>query len=102
MAAGARRQFAGAGPLIHYYVRGLIRFGKYLIYVALENFYSVPDDLATHAIVAKVETVQLPFSARMPCGTCFIGPTPHHIRKPWDKTPCSIVPDSYDTFKPLT
>ena len=65
MAAGARRQFAGAGPLIHYYVRGLIRFGKYLIYVALENFYSVPDDLATHAIIAKIEIIQLHFSEPM-------------------------------------
>jgi hypothetical protein len=61
MGAGERRQFAGAGPLI----RCQIPFGTSLLCGALENFYPVPDDLATHAIIAKIEIIQLHFSEPM-------------------------------------
>lgn len=69
------------------------RFFDALDYIGLNNYYPLPDDLSTAAVVARVEAVQKKF------GKPIIFPetgftsleAPH--RQPWDETPRKISPE---------
>lgn len=78
------------GPLVYAAVQGpefeTIRFWDALDYIGLNNYYPLPDDLSTAAVVAKVEAVQRKF--RKPVifpEAGFASLTAPH-RAPWDET----------------
>lgn len=85
-----------AGPLTYAAIQGeefeTIRFWDALDYIGLNNYYPLPDDLATGAVVRKVEEVQRRFQRPVvfpEAGFCSFK-DPH--RAPWDETPRALAP----------
>jgi hypothetical protein len=87
----ARTRQLYPGPLVYAANSGTefetVRFWDALDYIGLDNYYSLPDDLNTQDVVAKVEAVQEKF--RRPVIFTEAGfsslESPH--RQPWDETP---------------
>lgn len=87
----ARARQLYAGPLVYAAIQGPefenIRFWDALDYIGLNNYYPLPDDLSTHAVVRKVEAVERRFKRPVifpEAGFCSMK-APH--RAPWDETP---------------
>jgi hypothetical protein len=93
----ARARDIYRGPLVYSANWGVefesIRFWDALDYIGLNNYYPLPDDLSTAAVVSKVEQVHRRF--RKPvifpeAGFASLS-APH--RQPWDETPRKISLD---------
>jgi hypothetical protein len=93
----ARAREIYRGPLVYSANWGVefesIRFWDALDYIGLNNYYPLPDDLSTAAVVGKVEQVHRRF--RKPvifpeAGFASLA-APH--RQPWDETPRKISLD---------
>lgn len=69
------------------------RFFDALDYIGLNNYYPLPDDLSTAAVVARVEAVQKRFGKPIifpEAGFTSLS-APH--REPWDETPRKLSPE---------
>jgi hypothetical protein len=87
----ARARQLYAGPLVYAAIQGPefenIQFWDALDYIGLNNYYPLPDDLSTGAVVRKVEAVERRFKRPVifpEAGFCSMK-SPH--RAPWDETP---------------
>ena len=87
----ARTRELYSGPLVYAANAGEefenLRFWDALDYIGLDNYYSLPDDLNTAAVVEKVDTIQRRY--QRPVIFTEVGfsslEAPH--RQPWDETP---------------
>ncbi len=90
--ARARKWYSG--PLTYAALQGpefeTIGFWDALDYIGLNNYYPLPDDLSTAAVVEKVETVQRRFGKPVifPEAGFSSFAAPH--RQPWDETPRAL------------
>jgi hypothetical protein len=80
-----------AGPLVYAANFGTefesIRFWDALDYIGLNNYYPLPDDLSTDAIVAKVEQVQRRYQRPVIFPEAGFPSLEDPHRQPWDETP---------------
>ncbi len=78
------------GPLTYAAVQGPefenLRFWDALDYIGLNNYYPLPDDLSTAAIVAKVEAVQRKFRKPVIFPEAGFASLEAPHRAPWDET----------------
>lgn len=79
-----------SGPLTYAAVQGpefeTLRFWDALDYIGLNNYYPLPDDLSTAAIVAKVEAVQKKFRKPVIFPEAGFASLEGPHREPWDET----------------
>ena len=70
-----------------------LKFWDALDYIGLNNYYPLPDDLSTAAVVRTVETVQKKFNKPVifPEAGFSSYSAPH--RAPWDETPRKLAPE---------
>jgi len=91
----ARRQYPG--PIVYAVTQGPefeeIRFWDALDYIGLDNYYPLPDDLATDAIVAKIEAIQRRYQRPVLFTEAGFSSYAAPHRMPWDETPRAIVLD---------
>jgi hypothetical protein len=90
----ARARKLYSGPITYAALQGpefeKIRFWDALDYIGLNNYYPLPDDLSTAAVVAKVEAVQRRFGKPVIFPEAgFTSLTAPH-REPWDETPRAL------------
>lgn len=87
----ARTRELYPGPLVYAAVQGPefegIRFWDALDYIGLNNYYPLPDDLSTHGVVGKVETVQKRFQRPVIFTEAGYSSLEAPQRQPWDETP---------------
>jgi hypothetical protein len=79
------------GPLTYAAVQGpefeTLGFWDALDYIGLNNYYPLPDDLSTAAVVAKVEAVQRRFRKPVIFPEAGFASLEAPHRAPWDETP---------------
>jgi hypothetical protein len=69
-----------------------IHFWDALDYIGLNNYYALPDDLSTDAVVRKVETVQQKFGRPVIFTEAGFSSFEAPHRQPWDETPRKLSP----------
>jgi hypothetical protein len=70
-----------------------VRFWDALDYIGLNNYYPLPDDLATGEVAAKVEAVQRRFGRPVVFTEAGFSSYAAPHRQPWDETPRRLAPD---------
>jgi len=85
-----------SGPLVYSATQGpefeKIRFWDALDYIGLNEYYPLPDDLATVDLVRTVETVQSKFSKPVIFTEAGFSTYSHPHRAPWDEAPRDLAP----------
>ncbi|MEX2262373.1 MAG: hypothetical protein WD696_10495 [Bryobacteraceae bacterium] len=83
-----------SGPLVYAATQGPefenIRFWDALDYIGLNNYYPLPDDLSTGAVVRRVEAVQRRFRKPVVFPEAGFSSLTAPHRAPWDETPREI------------
>jgi len=69
-----------------------IQFWDALDYIGLNNYYSLPDDLSTDAVLQKVEVVQQKFGQPVIFTEAGFSSFEAPHRQPWDETPGKLSP----------
>src|SRR5204863_2491711 len=86
----ARARELYSGPLVYGATQGPefegVRFWDALDYIGLNNYYPLPDDRSTAAIVAKVEAVQRKFRKPVIFPEAGFASLEAPHRAPWDET----------------
>ncbi|HKW96590.1 MAG TPA: hypothetical protein VJN43_02605 [Bryobacteraceae bacterium] len=84
------------GPLVYSATQGpefeTIRFWDALDYIGLNEYYPLPDNLATADLLRKVEAVHDKFSRPVIFTEAGFPSFAHPNRAPWDETPRALVP----------
>jgi hypothetical protein len=92
----ARTRKLYPGPLVYSATQGpefeTIRFWDALDYIGLNEYYPLPDGLATAELVRTVETVQKKFARPVIFTEAGFSSYSHPNRAPWDETPRSLAP----------
>ena len=92
----ARARKLYKGPLVYAATQGPefegIKFWDALDYIGLNNYYPLPDDLSTAAVVQKVETVQRKFQKPVIFPEAGFASLKAPHRAPWDETPRELSP----------
>ncbi len=90
--AQARQLYAG--PLVYAATQGPefegVRFWDALDYIGLNNYYPLPDDLSTGAVVKKVELVQRTFNKPVIFPEAGFPSLKDPHREPWSEAPRAI------------
>lgn len=86
-----------AGPLVYAANFGPefeeLKFWDALDYIGLNNYYPLPDDLNTSAVIAKVEAVQKKFKRPVIFPEAGFPSYEAPNRQPWDETPRKLALD---------
>ncbi len=92
--ARARKQYRG--PITYAAIQGpefeQLRFWDALDYVGLSNYYPLPDNLDTAAVVAKVEAVQKRTGKPLIFAEAGFSSFESPQRAPWDESPRRLAP----------
>jgi hypothetical protein len=92
----ARARQLYSGPLVYSATQGPefenIRFWDALDYIGLNEYYPLPDDLSTAAVVRTVEAVQNKFGKPVIFTEAGFSTYAHPNRAPWDETPRALAP----------
>ncbi|MCU1273322.1 MAG: hypothetical protein JWO48_753, partial [Bryobacterales bacterium] len=92
----ARARQLYPGPLVYSATQGPefenIRFWDALDYIGLNEYYPLPDDLSTAAVVRTVEAVQNKFGKPVIFTEAGFSTYAHPNRAPWDETPRTLAP----------
>ena len=92
----ARARALYPGPLVYSATQGpefeTIRFWDALDYIGLNEYYPLPDDLATGDLVQKVAAIHAKFTRPVIFTEAGFPSFERPNRAPWDETPRAIVP----------
>lgn len=92
----ARARALYPGPLVYSATQGpefeTIRFWDALDYIGLNEYYPLPDNLSTAALVRTVETVQAKFARPVIFTEAGFPSYANPHRAPWDETPRALSP----------
>ncbi len=84
------------GPLVYGATQGpefeSIRFWDALDYIGLNNYYPLPDDLSTDAVVERVKAVQSRFRKPVILPEVGFSSYENPQRQPWDESPRRLAP----------
>jgi hypothetical protein len=90
----ARARQLYAGPLVYAATQGPefegVRFWDALDYIGLNDYYPLPDDLSTDAVVRKVELVQRKFNKPVIFPEAGFPSLKDPHREPWSESPRPI------------
>src|SRR5438309_4165300 len=92
----ARAHELYSGPLVYSATQGpefeTIRFWDALDYIGLNEYYSLPDDLSTAALVRTVEGVHNRYQRPVILSEAGFASLEKPHRAPWDETPRALSP----------